>query len=161
MANRTSPVQGMDDLLRNLRSLHGELAGKAIISAVAGGAALVAQEARKNAKAQGLELSGDLIKNIAFKRDKRVPNGKVTYRISVRNGRRAKGTKKVTIYKGTRKKVKYTNDPFYWWFHEFGTSKMPARPFLRPAFEANQEKIKQAMARRLRMAIERFKRKYG
>jgi HK97 gp10 family phage protein len=30
------------------------------------------------------------------------------------------------------------NDPFYWKFLEFGTSKMPARPFLRPAFEAQK-----------------------
>lgn len=27
------------------------------------------------------------------------------------------------------------NDPFYWRFVEFGTSKMAARPFLRPAFD--------------------------
>lgn len=30
------------------------------------------------------------------------------------------------------------NDPFYWAFVEFGTSKMPARPFLRPAFESRK-----------------------
>lgn len=30
------------------------------------------------------------------------------------------------------------NDPFYWRFVEFGTSKMSARPFLRPAFEAKK-----------------------
>jgi HK97 gp10 family phage protein len=29
-------------------------------------------------------------------------------------------------------------DPFYWRFVEFGTSKMAARPFLRPAFEAKK-----------------------
>lgn len=31
------------------------------------------------------------------------------------------------------------NDPFYWRFVEFGTSKMAARPFMRPAFEAKKE----------------------
>ena len=30
------------------------------------------------------------------------------------------------------------NDPFYWRFVEFGTSKMAAWPFLRPAFEARK-----------------------
>ncbi len=30
------------------------------------------------------------------------------------------------------------NDPFYWRFVEFGTSKMAARPFMRPAFEARK-----------------------
>lgn len=30
------------------------------------------------------------------------------------------------------------NDPFYWRFVEFGTSKMAARPFMRPAFEGTK-----------------------
>lgn len=30
------------------------------------------------------------------------------------------------------------DDPFYWFFLEFGTAKMPAKPFLRPAFEARK-----------------------
>lgn len=30
------------------------------------------------------------------------------------------------------------NDPYYWRFVEFGTSKMAARPFMRPAFEATK-----------------------
>lgn len=30
------------------------------------------------------------------------------------------------------------NDPFYWIFVEFGTQKMPARPFMRPAFESRK-----------------------
>lgn len=31
------------------------------------------------------------------------------------------------------------NDPFYWFFVEFGTSKMAARPFMRPAFQSKKE----------------------
>lgn len=39
------------------------------------------------------------------------------------------------------------NDPFYWRFVEFGTSKMPAKPFLRPAFEARKtEAVNKAIA---------------
>lgn len=34
---------------------------------------------------------------------------------------------------------KNPKDPFYWWFLEFGTAKMQARPFIRPAF--NRRKI--------------------
>lgn len=30
------------------------------------------------------------------------------------------------------------NDPFYWRFIEFGTSKMPAQPFMRSAFESTK-----------------------
>ena len=31
------------------------------------------------------------------------------------------------------------NDPYYWWFVEFGTSKMPGTPFMRTAF--NQKAV--------------------
>ncbi len=42
-------------------------------------------------------------------------------------------------------------NPNYWWLLEFGTSKMAARPFLRPAFEARKaaaaEAIKASLAK--------------
>lgn len=39
------------------------------------------------------------------------------------------------------------NDPFYWRFVEFGTSKMAPRPFMRPAFEARKlEAVNAAIA---------------
>ena len=41
------------------------------------------------------------------------------------------------------------NDPYYWWWVEFGTSKMAARPFLRPAF--NTTKDQQLARMRARM----------
>jgi HK97 gp10 family phage protein len=38
------------------------------------------------------------------------------------------------------------NDPYYWAFVEFGTSKMGARPFMRPAFEGRKfEAVKKAI----------------
>ena len=40
-------------------------------------------------------------------------------------------------------------------FHEFGTSKMEARPFLRPTFEANVEKYKAMQLRIWRLLIDR------
>ena len=41
-------------------------------------------------------------------------------------------------------------DPFYWRFIEFGTSKMRAQPFMRPAFESKKEPA-------VRAAVARFK----
>ena len=34
--------------------------------------------------------------------------------------------------------VSWDNDHFYMLFHEIGTSKMPPRPFLRPALEKSR-----------------------
>jgi len=160
MVKSGAQIQGMDDLLKNFRALHDDLKMKAAAAAVAGGARLVANEAKKNAQSQGLELSGALLENIAIKREK-TGRDKIQYNVGVRHGSKSKNARKMVQYRYTKKTVTYENDPFYWWFHEFGTSKMPARPFMRPAFEANVEKIKQTMANRLRSSIERFKKKYG
>lgn len=46
----------------------------------------------------------------------------------------------VARYKRTKGASAANNpdDAFYWFFQEFGTSKMSARPFLRPAFEGKK-----------------------
>jgi len=36
-------------------------------------------------------------------------------------------------------RVAVAGDVYYWRFVEFGTAKMAARPFLRPAFEAQKQ----------------------
>ena len=45
-------------------------------------------------------------------------------------------------------------DPYYWRFVEFGTSKMPAKPFLRPAFEQTKEKAATEIITTLKRGIE-------
>lgn len=70
-----------------------------------------------------------------------------TLKASIRY-RITKGGKGVQIIAGSRKALltrggkKYMGrDPFYARFVEFGTSKMIARPFLRPAMARNQYKV--------------------
>ncbi len=45
------------------------------------------------------------------------------------------------------------NDAFYLYYHEHGTSKMPARPFMRPTFEQEKQNIEQIMADEIRRGI--------
>lgn len=43
--------------------------------------------------------------------------------------------------------------PFYWKFFEYGTSKMAARPFIRPSYEAQKDNAMQAMKAKLTQKI--------
>lgn len=45
------------------------------------------------------------------------------------------------------------NDAFYLYYHEFGTSKMPARPFMRPTFEQEKTNIEKKMAEGVREGL--------
>ncbi|MGE6516638.1 HK97-gp10 family putative phage morphogenesis protein [Lysinibacillus sphaericus] len=47
-----------------------------------------------------------------------------------------------------------SNDAFYLYFHEWGTSKMPARPFMRPTFENEMTRIINIMATELRARMD-------
>ena len=44
---------------------------------------------------------------------------------------------------------------YYWRFLEFGTSKLSAKPFLRPAFEAKKDAAVDAIKAKLAEAIEK------
>lgn len=45
------------------------------------------------------------------------------------------------------------NDAFYLYFHEYGTSKMRARPWMRPTFEREQQAIIDEMAKEMKARL--------
>ncbi len=50
-------------------------------------------------------------------------------------------------------------DVFYWYFVEYGTSKMSAQPYLRPAFENNKDAVKREIMREINSIIQKEARK--
>lgn len=54
--------------------------------------------------------------------------------------------KSISITPENEKVVVHTGDAFYAHFLEFGTTKMSAKPFMEPAFNAKKEEIQEAMA---------------
>lgn len=58
----------------------------------------------------------------------------------------------IYVGKGTKQK-EYPN---YWHFVEYGTSKMPAVPFLRPAFDKNVQVAVNAFAKTLKDEIDKI-----
>lgn len=51
--------------------------------------------------------------------------------------------------------VRISRKAFYWTFYEFGTSRQPARPFFRPAFERSKGEALGAMVTTLKRRLKR------
>lgn len=126
--------------------------------AVVAAGQVVKREAKSLAQRQGLRLTGALIKNIAIKRE-RTPAGVVQYHIGVRHGRdlsrKDKQTKYLAVGRSGRIVTRYKDDPFYWRFHEFGTRRTAARPFIGPALENRRSAALEAMGKAIDKEIQK------
>lgn len=78
-----------------------------------------------------------------------VRTGKLKKGLKISNIKRKNGVKyiQVGVDRGDNSEV------FYGKFIEFGTSKMPAHPFLQPAFEKNKSAIKEKIAETLKEGL--------
>lgn len=147
-------VNGLKELGKNLQALDKKVRNRISAKAMRAGGRIVRDTAR--AKAPVLQESvphrrkGTLKRSIV-ERTKVGKNGKTTTLISVRN----LSGKQIAKFKGKTGKsgAKNPNDPFYWRFVEFGTSKMPAKPFLRPAFEQSKQQAANTIISTLRTEI--------
>lgn len=127
MDNTSFEVEGLESLLNKLNNM-GKKGINIQNEALQEAAKPILNDAVKNAP----ELSGKLKRGLKISK------------VINKNGEKY-------VLVGTDKKDK--ESPFYGFMIEFGTSKMPARPFLRPAYEANKkeviEKIKQEIVKGL------------
>lgn len=109
----------------------------------------VPDKLKKKGLAKGLRLAGNLVRDTARRSapllqtpTPRRNKGTVRKNIVVRTSKYARKAGDLGVFVGVRplrgvrtKKLgaagaKNPNDPFYWWFLEFGTKKMSKRPFL-------------------------------
>ncbi|WAT01519.1 HK97-gp10 family putative phage morphogenesis protein [Rouxiella chamberiensis] len=91
--------------------------------------------------------TGKLKRNVVVLSRKSGP-GEAVAGVHIR-GTNPSGTNSDTTTKGSSQ-----NNAFYWRFIELGTSKMPANPFVRPAYDTNQELAAQAGFDMLNAAID-------
>jgi len=97
------------------------------------GAAVIVKEAKVEAKKKMRRRSGQLQKSIT---------SRVMKRFELR-GRNSKG-----------QKVGVRGRAFYWRYLEFGTKKMSAKPFMRPAIESKKQEALKAIEEELRKAVQ-------
>jgi HK97 gp10 family phage protein len=153
MANRESvTIEGLDQLAQALRELPKRVARNGLRAAVYAGAKVIRDEAKVKAPIATSPLGGDQPPPGTLKRSiimKQVPElsgeQKQTFFVTVRHGKK---------YRKQGKNGKLSQDAWYWRFVEFGTVKMAAKPFLRPAFEGTKYQAVDAIKTRLAERIE-------
>jgi HK97 gp10 family phage protein len=143
MADTFLELKGFKELAAAMRELPERVAKNALRSAVGAGAA----EIRKEAKLHAPVDTGRL-KSAVYQKQIREASGqyKQVFFVGVRAGAKRK--------KGGAKD--FSQSAYYWSFLEFGTAKMAARPFMRPAFEGKKEAAVGAIAKKLDERIQAF-----
>lgn len=114
----SSEIKGLEELIKNLNSLPDKLEKRVIRAAVRQGANVIKKKAQSYVPID----KGDLKKSIKVSGEKAKP-GVIAFKV------RPTGNKKKGI------------SVFYGRFQEFGTSKMPAHPFMRPAYDEAGEDV--------------------
>lgn len=136
-------LQGFKELAAALKELPQRIARNSLRAATSAGAALIRNDARARAPVD----TGEMKKDIQIKRDRHTEGDNVArYSVFVRGGKKSR-------LSGKARNV--DKDSFYWKFLEFGTSKMPDKRFMRPAYEANKESAVDAIGKRLDEQIQK------
>ncbi len=133
MAGEVVRIEGLENLKRKLAEVPKAMRKRVLRNALAAGAREVRDVAKRNAPVMTLGTS--------LKAPYRKP-GTVKQAIRVRTSKADRRAGDVGVFvnvrpaKAGQRGAKNPNDPFYWRFLEFGTKKMPAKPFLQRATSA-------------------------
>ena len=137
-------VQGLDGVLKAMRALGPKLQKKGALASLRKGARIVVKDARANALAlDDPETASKIAKN-------------VTSRADARGGKRNGGAMVKVGIAGGAKPLAGNTDTGHWRLLEFGTSKMPAQPFMRRALETNIPQVTDAIVTELKIQIDKL-----
>lgn len=134
MAVIRTRIEGAAEMDRALRLLPKQIQQKTLVTALRAGARPIRDEVRRQVEGQGLVDSGRLRDGIGVETVKGNPQGAI-------------------VRIGPVKKA------FYGLFAEFGTITAPARPILRPSFDARAAEAIDRIGKSLGRAIERAAKK--
>lgn len=136
-------IEGLEDVQRKLKLLPERLGRNAMRRALRRGANVIRDQARANARTlDDTETTESIAKNVRvsgmsrrMERSQKVIGMRVGIAGGAKSRRRGGGT-----YEVGGDKSNPGGDTWYWRLLEFGTSKMRARPFMRPAMEQSATK---------------------
>lgn len=158
----TKPIQGLDGVLKKMRAIGPALAKKGARTALRKGANIVRDDAKRRVPVgePAVHIRDEIEVRFSSRTFKRT--GDVMFRVGVKGG-----AKKYVDEKKNRRLGRVGKDyegggsVYYWRFVEFGTVKMAARPFMRPALAENVDKVTSVVVTELNKAIDRLAKKAG
>lgn len=146
-------LDGLDDVIRALLALPDAIVNNGAAYAMRQGANVIAKEAKLRAPVR----TGNLKKRIVVRKRKRKPRDvALAYSVGVLGGAASKyGDTRANRKKGRVGHKIVEDTAYYWRFLEFGTEKLRAKPFLRPAFDAKGQEAIAAITNGLRTGLAR------
>lgn len=147
-------ISGVREISAALHQLAGQVAERKLVEkGLRAGATIVRDDARVRAPLLAVphphRIRGTLQRSIIVSRGR--PEGRnPVMLVRVRPLSRSQIAKFKRAGGSSRENPR---DPFYWRFVEFGTSRMAARPFLRPAFESGKLRAVDAALGELRVLV--------
>lgn len=158
----TAKLQGLDPVLKRMRTLAPNLQKKGLAAAVRKGAFVFRDAAKQNAtRIDDPETSRQIVKNIATQSSARQGRreGGVVYRTGVLGGARNEGNRATGGgSEGTAGRASQNpgGDTWYWRMVELGTSMVAARPFLLPAMVNNLDRATSVVVAELNRQIDKL-----
>lgn len=149
MASVDARWEGLDEALAKMRGLVPKLRKSGFRRAGTKAMVPVRDKARQGASrlddpATASNISKNIITRNGSRRDERRYGGDaIVTKVGVAGGARAYKNNRKNQRSGRAGQSYAVDDPatFHWRFLEFGTRKMAARPFMRPALEQNVSKV--------------------
>lgn len=150
-------MDGLAELQKKLKALPTRIGLNATRRALRKGANVIRDKARRNAASiNDPRTSEDIAKNIVVQgggRRREKQTGGPMMRVGVLGG--AKSKKGGGTFEVGGSRTNPGGDTFYWRFLEFGTSEMPARPFLLPAARESEGPALNAIVAAMRVEFDK------
>ena len=144
-------IKGLKELQAALNQLPREVQKRPLRAAVSAAAKVIQDEAKRRAPID----TGNLRKAIYRTRSRSGSGtGQETFLVAVKKGKAEyANTARNRRLNRVGKKYQTQGEAYYWRFLEFGTAKMAAKPFLRPAFENKKQMAVDVLKQKLGDAI--------
>ena len=152
-------IEGLDEVQEKLKRLGDKRLSKRISRKAARQAMNIVRDAARNAaKAIDDPSTPEKIhKEIVVQGGKSRNSNEIKMRVGVRGGARVPYTSNDDNRRAGRigKSYQMEGKVFYWRFIEFGTSRMPATPFMRPALQNNIQAVTNSFAENFNKEIDK------